>query len=341
MGNPYSILGVPRDASEKDIKSAYRRLARQYHPDVNQDDAGAEEKFKEVTAAYEIIGDPDKRRQFDRGEINESGERAAAARDENFGFGWGPFTRVSVRNRDVGVPLQVPAGQLFGTSKHTLKYDRYVSCSDCRGTGGDGTSSTCEACHGSGRNTKTFRQAAAQVMYDMGACPRCFGKGVAFSDSCHTCGGVGVTVEQSTVEVEVPPGTANATLVLKGGGHAEDPSAAPGNLHVVIVPSHPACQFDHQDAIYELRVDPVQAILGCDIQAPGVKDNETVVFPVAPGCSHGKVVDLPEKGLLGRNGKRGKARGVIVYKMPEALNERQRAALRDYLKAGQSKEQTS
>lgn len=339
--DPYATLGVPRNADDGEIKSAYRKLARKFHPDVNPNNPEAEEKFKQISAAYAILGDPDKRKQFDQGAIDAQGE----PRGYDIGathMQWSPFTRVSIRNRDARVSIKVDSDALFKSSQQTVTYDRYAACSDCRGTGGTGESSTCQQCGGTGRNTQTVRQGHTVISYDMGACPKCLGKGVSFDDACNACSGVGVVSERRTITVEVPAGAGHTVISVPGAGHCEDPSVPPGNLEIYVVPTHKACTFDRRDAIYELYIDPVRAMLGCSVRAPGVKRSETLMFPVPPGCEQGRVIELAGMGLCDSSAKRrGRAVGVIMYKMPKTLSERQEKALRAYLDADKPEEQTS
>jgi molecular chaperone DnaJ len=309
----YDLLEVPRDASAEDIKRAYRRLARQLHPDTNADPT-AETRFKEVALAYEVLSDPEKRQRYDR-----FGPEGAAAGD-GFGFAGGgindifdaffggnsPFGGGGGRRGPTGPPrgpdLEVIADlsfeeAVFGT-RHVVDVRTQVACEPCGATGAQpGTAPiTCLECAGVGQ-VQRVRQSFLGQMVTNSICPRCNGQGQVISDPCSSCGGEGRLVEERTYTVDIPAGVdTGSTLRLTGRGAAGPRGGPPGDLFVH-VRAHPHDRFTRQgvDLHCDLAVSFAQAALGAHIAFDTLDGQEDLVVP--RGTPSGKEFRLKGRGV--------------------------------------------
>jgi molecular chaperone DnaJ len=340
----YEVLGVSREANEQELKSAYRKLAHQYHPDKNHGDQAAEEKFKELSEAYAVLSDADKRARYDRfghqagggnpfGEGFPFGGAAGASINDIFGdifgemFGGGRRQRGRPRGQDLRYHLDVSFEEAaFGTTAR-LEIPRPKRCDTCKGSGAKpGTQPrTCQTCRGAGevRVSTGFITMAR-------TCPTCGGEGRVVVDKCETCHGAGMTREQATVEVKVPPGVDTGTrLKLSGEGEpAPEPGAQPGDLYVVIqVREHPIFQREDQEVVCELPISFTQAALGASIDVPTL--DGPVKMKVPAGTQSGKVFRLRGRGIpaLGGSGSRGDQHVRVVVETPTHLTKEQRELL--------------
>jgi molecular chaperone DnaJ len=343
----YEVLGVARGATEPELKSAYRKLAHQYHPDKNPGDHQAEERFKEVSEAYAVLSDPDKRARYDRfGHVNGQnpfegfgfGGAGAASINEIFGdlfgemFGGGRRTRGRGRGSDLRYHLEISFEEAaFGTTAR-IEIPRPRRCEPCHGSGArPGTSPrTCPTCHGAGevRVSTGFLTMAR-------TCPGCGGAGRVIAEKCESCGGTGAVREQAHVEVRVPPGVDTGTrLKLSGEGEpAPAAGAAPGDLYVVVqVREHPIFQRQDHDVLCEMPIAFTQAALGAQIDVPTL--DGPVRMKVPAGTQSGKVFRLRNRGVptLGGNG-RGDQHVRVVVETPTHLTKEQRELLERFAAA--------
>jgi molecular chaperone DnaJ len=338
----YEVLGVAREASEQELKSAYRKLAHQFHPDKNPGDKAAEERFKEASEAYEVLSDAEKRARYDRfghatgqnpfeGGFPFGGAAGATINDifgDIFGemFGGGRRPRGRPRGSDLRFHLEIAfEDAAFGTTTR-LEIPRPKRCDTCRGTGAKaGTQPrTCPTCGGAGevRLTQGFFSIAR-------TCHQCGGAGRILVDKCADCGGAGMTREQATVEVKVPPGVDTGTrLKLAGEGEpAPQAGASPGDLYVVIqVREHPIFRREETDVICDLPVSVTQAALGAHIDVPTL--DGPVQLKIPAGTQSGKVFRMRGKGIpqLG-GGERGDQHVRVLVETPTHLTKEQRELL--------------
>ncbi|GAB4367228.1 MAG: molecular chaperone DnaJ [Calditrichia bacterium] len=326
----YEILGVDRSATLDEIKSAYRRLAMKYHPDRNQGDKEAEEKFKEVAEAYEVLRDPDKRARYDR--FGHEGVKAGGFPGGGFhdpfdlfrevfggGFGsifddfFGGGTRTSrrrdqQRGRDLQIKLKLSLEEIASGVTKQLRIKKQVRCEVCHGNGLKAGSrpATCPVCQGSGE----IRQVSQSIFgrfVNVSTCSRCGGSGSIITDPCPNCRGEGRVQGESVVEVTIPPGAAEGNyLTLRGEGNVGSNGGPPGDLIVVIEEKeHRLFQRNGNDVIYELYLSFPQVALGCEVEIPTLelegygkdKQNKMVKINIPPGTQSGKVFRLRGKGL--------------------------------------------
>ncbi len=336
----YEVLGVDRSADEQVLKTAYRRLAHQYHPDKNQDDKEAEEKFKEASEAYEVLSDPEKRARYDRfGHTNGQspfegfgfGAAGASINDifgEIFGdmFGGGRRARARTRGSDLRYHLEIAFEQAaFGTTAR-IQVPRPKRCESCGGSGAKpGTSPrTCPTCGGTGeiRLTQGFFSIAR-------TCHHCNGAGRVIVDKCAACSGAGATRDQATVEVRVPPGVDTGTrLKLSGEGEpAPVPGGAAGDLYVVVqVREHPIFKREDTEIMVELPISFAQAALGAQIDVPSLDGPAKLKIPA--GTQSGKVFRLKGKGVPALQGSgRGDQHVRVMVETPTHLSREQKELL--------------
>ncbi len=346
----YEVLGVPRNASQDEIKAAFRRLARQYHPDVSSE-PDAEERFKEINEAYAVLSDPQKRAAYDRfghAGVGSAGGGFRGAPDFGMGdfadifeeiFGFGGFGRAWAqasrprprRGRDIQITLTLEFEEaVFGAEKE-VRFTRNETCHTCGGTGAaPGTQpQTCPTCHGSGRVRQT-RTTFFGTMVQETLCPTCRGQGKVIPQPCPTCRGRGV--ERRTVQkvVAVPPGVDSGTQIrLTGEGEPGENGGPPGDLYIKVkVKSHRFFQRRGDDIILHLNINVAQAALGAEVEVPTVDGTHTLRIPA--GTQPGQTFRLRGKGVphLQRNG-RGDQIVVVNVEIPTRLDERQRALFRE------------
>jgi molecular chaperone DnaJ len=340
-GDLYDILGVSRDATDEDIKRAYRRLARQLHPDVNGED-GAEERFKEVTAAYEILSDPQKRRQYDL--YGQGGPQAFPFGDvaDIFDAFFGPGTFGTTRRRSTrvsrsraGEDLRASVALSFDESvfgvHRELEIDRLATCERCAGSGAEpGTQPvTCPTCGGAGQVQDVRRSIFGTVM-TAHPCPTCGGTGERLASPCAECRGEGRVRVSSIVPVDVPAGVADGLeLHVTGAGNAGRAGGRPGDLFLSIS-AEPSPVFERrgEDLFAMLEVSVAQAALGAELEVETVHGPERVKIPA--GTQSGSTVRLRDRGVpnLGRRG-RGDLFLTVHVETPSELSTRERALLEE------------
>lgn len=333
----YEILGVARGASADDLKKAYRKLAMQYHPDRNQGDKSAEEKFKEVGEAYSVLSDPEKRQRYD------AFGHAGTAQMPDFGAGFGFDSAFDLfdmffgggrrrqrggpqRGNDLRMSIDITFEEaVFGASR-TIEVPRAGVCAACAGSGAaPGTSATtCPDCSGTGQVRRVMQSIFGQ-MVNVVTCPRCAGEGQAIETPCSTCRGQGRAEEKKTLEVTIPAGVdEDVNVRVSGEGEAGPRGGPAGDLYIGFrVASHPHLVRQGQDIVYELAVSVPQAVLGDTITVPTVEGDRAVELP--PGTQHGKVLKLQGAGVPHlRGGRRGDQLCVVRVVIPTHLSARDR-----------------
>lgn len=350
-GDYYQTLGISRDASKDDIKRAYRRLARQYHPDVNKE-AGAEERFKEINRAYEVLSEPETRARYDR--FGEAGVGSAAG-GAGFDYGdIGGFADIfetifsgfggmgsgatsasrrrggAARGDDLRLDLKLEFREaVFGGEKQ-IRIPHLEVCQICNGSGAKPgtTAKTCTTCSGSGqvrRSTRTPFGSFAQVS----VCPTCNGTGETIEQKCEACGGVGRKQETKKLKITIPPGVDNGTrLRVSGEGDAGTRGGSPGDLYVYLFVENDS-QFtrDGINIKSEITISYLQAILGCVLEVDTVDGKEELNIP--PGTQPGKILTLENKGVpkLGNPVSRGDHLITIRIAIPTKINGEERELL--------------
>jgi molecular chaperone DnaJ len=341
----YEVLGVGRDADEATLKSAYRKLAHQFHPDKNPGDKAAEEKFKELTEAYAVLSDGDKRARYDRFGHGAGGVPfedafgfggAANINDifgdifgEMFGGGRRGGRGGRARGSDLRYDLAISFEQAaFGTTAR-LEIPRPRRCEPCNGTGAKpGTSpKTCGTCHGAGevRLTQGFFSIAR-------TCHVCGGSGRVIPEKCPTCGGVGSKREQATVEVKIPPGVDTGTrMKLTGEGEpAPAPGGLPGDLFVVIgVRDHPIFRREETEVLCDMPITFAQAALGASLDVPTLDGTAKLKIPA--GTQSGKVFRVKGKGIPSlQGGGRGDQHVRVFVEVPTSMTKEQKELLEKF-----------
>lgn len=337
----YQVLGVSRDCEQVEIKRAYRRLARRYHPDVCKDD-GAEDRFKEISQAYAVLSDPQKRRRYDMyGEDGLNGRNGGGgapsdifdlfnqvfggASGRSGGFGARAQARGSDLHYEVTIDLQ---GVLEGFEAE-LEVARQAECDDCGGSGAAAGSApaTCDMCGGRGYVSRQ-RQTLLGVMATTSPCPRCEGRGTVITDPCETCRGQGVTKSRQKVFVAIPPGIEDGQRIrMAGHGHVPAGGGVPGDLLIQVrVQQHPEFTRRDRDLHMDLDLSFSQAALGDTITVPTL-EGETEV-KVQPGAQTGETIELDGRGLPPLHGGR-RGRQIINLRVvtPTDLDEEQRRLL--------------
>ena len=348
----YELLGVPRDASQDDIKKAYRRRARELHPDAG----GDEERFKAVQAAYQVLGDPDKRSRYDR--FGDDGTSASRGAGDPFGFGGSGFggigdvidaffgtafgdagggpggRRRARQGRHVLVPVELDLDDVLAGVQTAVPVEVATTCDTCGGSGsatGSGPS-TCETCAGRGQVQRVVRTAFGQLA-TASACPDCEGTGQKVTDPCLECGGDGRSISSRTVTVDVPPGVDTGDrLRVAGAGEAGVHGAPSGDLLVEVrVVEHELFERDGRTLLGELRVPFSQAALGARVTVPTLDGDAEVDLPA--GTQPGDVLTVRRAGLPGTGGGgRGDLKLLVRIEVPRDLDGEQRDLLEQLAK---------
>ncbi len=342
MADYYELLGVDRDADADEIKRAYRRRARELHPDANPDDPSAEAQFKEVALAYEVLSDPQRRQQYDR--FGEAGPQAG----NPFGGGGGlgdifdmffnggspfggqpPAPSGPPRGSDLEVVVDLEFVDAVFGAEAPVSVRTAVACDDCEATGAaPGTSpTTCPECGGAGQ-VRRVRQSILGQMVTAGPCNRCSGFGTIVASPCPTCRGEGRTVDERTYTVDVPAGVdTGATLRLTGRGAVGPRGGAAGDLYVhVRVAADERFVRHGDDLVHEMHVPVTQAALGAQVPLDTLDGDELI--DIEPGTQTGKVVRLRQKGVPHLQGRgRGDLLVQVIVDTPTDLTEEEAGLL--------------
>jgi len=347
----YQVLGVDRSASDGEIKRAFRRLARELHPDVNAHDPEAEEKFKEAAEAYEVLSDRQRRETYDR--FGHEGVRSRGFEpgmafqdifDAIFGGGdpfFGGFGRRAGAGADIAAVVELDLEDVLTDQKREISFEAVGVCEHCRGNGAEpGTPiETCAKCGGSGQLQQVSRSIFGQVVRAM-PCDRCGGEGRIPETPCERCGGAGRVTEMRTWEVDIPAGIEDGQRVrIEGAGHAAAAGGRQGDLYVE-VRVDPDERFARQgtELVTQVEVPVTTAVVGGEVFVPTL-DGE-VTIEVSAGTQHGDVGLLKGRGLPPlHGGRRGDQHVVFELVVPTDLDPEQREAaerLAEALGEGQS-----
>ncbi len=345
--DPYKALGVDRKASDEEIKKAYRKLARKYHPDKNPDDASAEERFKEVQEAYSILSDPDKRHEydaggrifggggFDPGAFRQGGGGGFAGNvsdilSDLFGSGGGPGRGGGPpppeRGRDLETDVHVSFEQAMNGAQVPVSVALSAPCPTCKGTGAKpGTSPrVCSRCQGRGV------EAESQGLFSISQpCRQCGGTGTEIDDPCPTCSGAGQTRQVKRYKVNIPAGVRDGSRVkLAGKGEAGRRGGPQGDLYVVTrVAESPLFKRKGDNLEVEVPITIPEAVKGATIEVPTL--NGTKRIKVKPGTKHGTLQRLRGEGAPRLSGGKGDIHYRLAIDVPEELTDEQRAAVDD------------
>jgi molecular chaperone DnaJ len=345
----YEVLGVARDADEGQVKKAFRRLARELHPDVNAHDPEAEEKFKEAAEAYEVLSDADRRRQYDAYGHEGLRGRGYAPDFEGFGslsdlfgafFGQGGFGGAGggtgtaggpIPGGDVAVGVSIGLGEAATGTTVEVRYDATARCETCRGNGAEpGTPIvTCPRCNGAGQLQAVTRTPFGQMMRAT-LCDVCGGDGRVPEQPCHTCGGRGIVASERRVSVDVPAGISDGQRIrVTGRGHGGERGGRAGDLYVVVqVREDERFLRDRDDLVTVADVPAPLAALGTMIDVPTLEGDVPLEIPA--GTQPGETLVLRGRGMppLGR-GRTGDLRVVVNVTIPRRLTRRQRELLEE------------
>jgi molecular chaperone DnaJ len=335
----YEVLGVARDAGSAELKSAYRKLAIQYHPDKNSGDAEASEKFKEASEAYSVLSDPEKREKYDRyGHEGVRGGPGGFGFDPSifsdfsdlFGqfFGGGFGRAQSPAGTDLVVHMEISFSEsAFGTES-PVTVERYESCAECRGTGAEKGSQpvTCATCRGRG-----------QVRFSQGfftmarTCPACLGEGTRIEKPCPACRGEGRLPAERTLTIKIPGGVDHGSrLRLSGEGNAAPRGGTPGDLYVVLsVAEHDLFHREGDDVIVDMELPFPVFVLGGEVEVPTLEGEERIT--IAPGTPASSEIRLRRKGVerLGSSG-RGDQIVRLTVAVPKSPAREERELLETY-----------
>ena len=358
----YEVLGVEKSASADELKRAYRKLAKKYHPDLNPGDKEAEAAFKEVNEAYEVLSDPDKKSRYDRfGHAGMDPNYGAGGGFGGGGFGGGGFGGMDFdlgdifssffgggfgggqranpnapqRGSDVQATLSVSFEEAAKGCRKTVDVERIEVCDSCSGSGAapGTTAQTCSECNGRGQINVTQRTMLGN-MTTVKNCPKCGGKGVFISTPCSRCRGAGRYRRRTKVEVEVPAGISDRqALNIRGEGNKGVNGGPAGDLRVGInVRPHPVFEREGYNVWLDVTVSFAQAALGAELTVPTLDGN--VKYSIPAGTQPGDVFKLKDRGIPNLNGRgRGDQLVRVMVEVPKKLNERQKELLRAYAEA--------
>lgn len=300
----YKILGVNKDASQEEIKKAYRKLARKYHPDLNPGNKEAEDKFKEINEAYAVLSDPEKRKDYDTGGSFEFKGFDFGGFDFTKGFDLGDifgdifgdtFTTTGAaftRGEDIVIPVTLSFEEAYHGTVKPITYQRYIECSSCQGSGADKID-VCKRCSGTGRI-----QASRGFVKVNQTCSQCGGTGKTASSICNICSGVGRLLKTETIKAKIPAGVDNgSTVKIKGYGNAGKGGAPSGDLILEIsVTAHPIFTRKGDDIYIELPITFAEAALGAKVEVP-TPDGSFVKMKIPEGTQGGQKFRISGKGF--------------------------------------------
>ncbi len=337
----YAVLDVPRDASEADIKKAFRRKARETHPDVNAA-PDAEEQFKAINEAYDVLSDPQRRETYDRYGTEDPRSYGPDIGDVFAGFGMedlfsmffggmGSSRRASSEGRDVGARVTITLEEAFAGVTKEIVLNRLVPCDECNATGSTSASGVnrCAACGGSGQR-QAARKTFLGTMMTSAPCEECGGSGAVVSDPCPECSGQGRVPDREHIEIEIPAGIEDGMQVrMPAKGEAGVRGARAGDLLVTVnVAQHEYIHRQGNDLHCRAVVTISQAALGAELDVCGIEGDNEVSVPA--GTQHGDTVRLRGKGMSRlRNGGRGDLIVHLAVEVPKKLDKRQKALLEE------------
>ncbi len=345
----YEVLGVSSNATQDEIKSAYRKLAKQYHPDLHPGDDAAAEKFKQVNEAYSIVGDPDKRQRYDRGEMDMDtggghnpfgGGFTATGFDDifnmfsdAFGFGGGTSRRrnQSSVGSDITYTLELTFMESILGCKKPVNFSRVEKCPNCGGTGAkdDHSIKTCDKCGGTGQVRRVQNTIFGQQI-SVGACDKCGGRGTIVTSPCKTCGGRGTVSKDKVLNVTIPAGVENgAVLQLSGEGNASRSGGRNGNLLLVIsVAPSKIFERENLDLFVTVPITFKTAVCGGEVEIPAPDGMFTTKIP--EGTPNGETLRFRGRGVRTARGMAGDLYATIEVEVPKGLTRAQRKAIDEF-----------
>lgn len=350
----YEVLGVSRGASEDEIKKAYKKMARKYHPDLNPGDKTAEEKFKEVNEAYEVLSDADKKARYDQyGHAGVDPNFGAGGFGGGFdgsfdfgdlgdifgsffggGFGGGRRTNPNAPQRGESIRMSIAISfeeAAFGCEK-AVTVERYETCDTCHGNGcAPGTSpEVCPDCHGTG-TVQVRRQTPMGVFATSSPCPKCGGKGRIIHQPCKDCRGSGMVRKKKAIQASIPAGIDNGqTISIRGQGNAGKNGGPAGDLLITItVRPHELFRREGTSVLCEAPITFTQAVLGAELEIPTIDGK--VKYTLPEGTQSGTTFRLKGKGIPSINGRgRGDQYVTVYIETPKNLNKEQKEALKKF-----------
>ena len=331
----YKLLGVGKEATQEELKKAYRKLARKHHPDLNPNDKPSEEKFKEISEAYAVLGDEKKRAEYDKGgTFNFEGFDGSKGYD--FGGGAGNYTDIfgdifggrfthesmSSRGEDLIMGLDLSLEEAFTGTTMNIPLSRSVVCEECRGKGAE-SFETCAKCHGAGR-----AETARGFFKIAQACHDCGGTGRKAVSLCKKCGGRGNLFAEETLKVKIPAGADDGSIIrLKGKGNAGKGGGPSGDLLLEIsIKPHPVFQKKDNDIHVQIPVTFGEAALGTKIEVPTLDGSAMMKLP--PGTQGGQRFKLSGKGYISRSGRRGNEYAEIRIMVPKDIPDKAKEAIK-------------
>lgn len=344
----YEVLGVEKDASDQDLKRAYRKLAKKYHPDLNPNDAEAEKNFKEVSEAYEVLSDSEKRAQYDRFG-HEGMNQGAGFGGGGFGGGFGDFgdmfgdifgdmfggsrqrRRGPSRGEDIEVVVRITFREAASGIKKEIRINRDEECETCSGSGAKpGTEKkTCPTCHGTGEVQQVYKTPFGQ-MVKAGVCPTCKGVGEIIDDPCNKCHGSGKDKRAKTFNIDIPAGVDTGSYIpIRGEGQLGEKGGPRGDLfvHIEVQPDD-VFERDGDHIKCEIPVSITQATLGAELEVPTLEGN--IKYKMEPGTQTGTVFRFKGKGMVNPRSKgRGNLYVKVVVEIPRKLTEKQKDLLEE------------
>ena len=345
----YEVLGVDRGADGDTIKKAYRKMAKKYHPDVNPGDKEAEEKFKEVNEAYEVLSDAQKKAAYDQYGHAAFDQTGGGAGFGGFGgfsdfgdigdifssfFGGGGSTRRNgpIRGNDIRAHLGVTFEEAAAGTKKTITYARVEECPECHATGAKKgtTPETCKKCGGTG-SIRTQQRTILGMMQSTSTCPDCNGRGKTVKDPCGHCKGKGYVRISKKIDVTVPAGIDDGqTMSVRGQGDAGRNGGGPGDLLVTVsVRPHHIFERDGYDLYCEIPLTCTEAALGAELKIPTLE--EEVDYKVPEGVQSGTVFTIKGKGIQRLNSKsKGDLHFTVVVETPQRLSAKQKELIKEF-----------
>ncbi len=357
----YSLLGISKNASQDEIKKAYRKMAIKYHPDKNPDNKEAEDKFKKITEAYDVLSDSEKRKIYDT--YGKDGLKGQGYRGPDFsqfsgfsdifehftsGFSFGGFdnffdsflgsrrkkkqTAAPQRGNDILYKVSINLEDIAGNKSVNISYNKNEKCSDCKGTGAANGASrqTCDMCGGTGQ---TSNQQGFITMTT--TCPKCGGTGSVVTNPCKTCNGTGAVPKKKSINVKIPKGVEDGMRVkIKGEGEAGLLGGPAGDLYIQFnINEHPDYKRRGHDLYIAKQIDLIQAALGSEIFVKTI-DGKDIKLKIPEGTQAGSQFRLKNHGLPTQNSGAGDLFVRVEVKTPINLNSKQKKLLKEFAAAG-------
>ncbi len=352
----YDVLGVERGASPEELKKAYRRLARQYHPDFNKEEPDAEAKFKEISEAYEVLADPQKREQYDRfGHQAFNGQNGGFGQGDFNGFGFGDISDIfesffggfgggrrrpgPEQGSHLRYDMEITLEEAYRGGSRTINIPRTETCPDCKGSRAREGSrpETCSTCGGSGKQQIT-RNTAYGRFVNVQSCSACGGEGRVIKEPCPTCRAQGRVVRERNIEVKLPPGVEHGSkLRITGGGEAGMRGGPPGDLYVVIsIRPHKVFRRERDDLIYELSLGMAEVALGAEVEVPTLDGPANLRIP--EGTQPETLFRLKGRGMPRLRGSgKGDLHVKVKVSVPRRLNSKQKQLLEEFVRLSEDK----